>query len=309
VELLIRRQQTGFARRPERLSTGWAQWREALPFVLPTILGLAIFNFGPVVASLFISFTQWNVFTPPTWVGAHNYQNLAASPLFWQVMGNTIEFTVVSVVASVALGLLVALALDRKLPGRNLLRSMYFSPVIVSYVAAGIIWNLLYQAQFGVINYLLGVIHIPGPAWLEDTRSAMPAMIIVNIWKNIGYNMVIFLAGLQGVPSELREAARVDGAGVLRQFWSITLPLISPTTFFVLVITTINSFQVFDQTYVMTQGGPANSTLTLAYQVYQLGFQNIQFGTAAAYAYVLFGFVLLITIIQFLFERRLVFYS
>jgi multiple sugar transport system permease protein len=297
---------------PRRVGSLRAQRRreviEAYLYLLPTFVGLILFSLGAIVVSVGISFTDWNILQPPHWVGLSNYVRLFSTPLNWQVFGNTLYYTGVIVPVSTALALGLALALNRGPRGIVLLRSLYFLPVISSTVAVSLVWGWLYNQQFGLINFLLSVVGITGPAWLADTRTAMPAVIILSIWKGLGYNIVIFLAGLQGIPQELYEAAKIDGAGAWAQFRYVTLPLVSPTTFFVVVLSTIAAFQVFDQTYVMTGGGPAYSTTTLALFIYQNAFQWFHMGYAAALSYVLFAAVAVVTLVQFRVQGRFVFY-
>jgi multiple sugar transport system permease protein len=282
---------------------------EAAPFVTPTVVGLLVFYLGPVVASFVIGFTAWNLFSPPTWIGLHNYQDLVASGVFWIVVRNTFVYVLVTVPASIVLGFLAALLLHREGLSSVVYRSLVFLPVVPSVVAVGILWMWLYQPQFGLVNYLASVVHLPQPGWLSSLGWAMPALIIVSVWRNVGYNMMIFLAGLKGVSRDTTEAAVMDGASYPQTVFRILLPLTSPTFFFAVIVGLINSAQVFDLTYVMTQGGPANTTNTLAYFTYQQGFQHYDFGHASAAAYVLFCVVLVTVGVAFWLERRLVFYQ
>jgi multiple sugar transport system permease protein len=297
---------------PPRVGSLRAQRRremiEAYLYLLPTFVGLILFSLGAIIFSVGISFTDWDILQPPHWVGLSNYVRLFTTPLNWQVFGNTLYYTAVIVPVGTALALGLALALNRGLRGIVILRGLYFLPVISSTVAVSLVWSWLYNQQFGLINYLLSLVGITGPAWLADTRTAMPAVIIMSIWKGLGYNMVIFLAGLQGIPQELYEAAKIDGAGAWARFRYVTLPLVSPTTFFVVVLSTVAAFQVFDQTYVMTNGGPAYSTTTLALFIYQNAFQWFHMGYAAALSYVLFAAVAVVTLLQFRAQGRFVFY-
>jgi multiple sugar transport system permease protein len=297
---------------PRRVGSLRAQRRreviEAYLYLLPTFVGLILFSLGAIIASVGISFTDWDVLRPPHWIGLSNYAGLFSTPLVWQIFGTTLYYTGVIVPVGTALALGLALALNRGLRGIVLLRSLYFLPVISSTVAVSLVWGWLYNQQFGLINYLLSVVGITGPAWLADTRTAMPAVLIMSIWKGLGYNMVIFLAGLQGIPQELYEAAKIDGAGAWARFRYVTFPLVSPTTFFVVVLSTIAAFQVFDQTFVMTAGGPAYSTTTLALYIYQNAFQWFHMGYAAALSYVLFAAVAVVTLSQFRVQGRFVFY-
>lgn len=297
-----------------RRSRRWArnspfgQFLRASLWLLPTYIGLIGFSAGAVIGALGISLTKWDIVSPPVWVGTQNYVNMARDPLFWKVVVNTFYYTVVSVPVGVVLSLLLALALNQKLRGMTVYRTLYFMPVVSSTVAVALVWDWMFNPQFGLVNFALHIVGIPGPEWLGSTTWAMPALIIVGVWKGLGYNMVIFLAGLQGVPEDLYDAGQIDGANTVQRFLYITVPMISPTTFFVVVLSIIGSFQVFDTTYVMTQGGPANSTLTLAYWVYQNAFQYFHMGIAATEAYALFAVVLVFTLIQFWLQRRWVYY-
>lgn len=295
-----------------RNSKRWSRIKSVLNaylYLLPTLLGLAIFSAGAIIASFFISFTNWQLVLPPVWIGLRNYVNLLQLPEFWQVLFNTVYYTVGYVPLAVSLPLLMALLVNQKLRGITFFRTTYFLPVVTSGVAIALVWGWMYNPSFGVINYLLDALFgIEGPRWLSDPRWAMPSLIIIGVWHSLGYNMVIYLAGLQGIPQELYEAARIDGAGWWPQFWGITVPLITPTIFFILVLSIIGSFQVWTITYLLTQGGPAGSTQTLSYYIYQEGFQFFHMGYAAALAYVLFALVFIVTMIQFQLQKQWVFY-
>jgi multiple sugar transport system permease protein len=282
---------------------------EAYLYLLPTFIGMALFSVGAVVASFFISFTNWEITITPKWIGLSNYIRLAAYPLFWKILLNTVYYVGGSVPLGMVLSLGLALLANRKLKGITFFRSLYFLPVVSSMVAIALVWSWLYNPQFGLINYFLEkLFRIPGPRWLQSTTWAMPAMIFMGVWRGLGYQMVIFLAGLQNIPEELYEAAKIDGANFWQRFLRITLPMVSPTTFFVLIISIIGSFQIFEQTYIMTQGGPSYSTLTLSYYIFQNAFEWFHMGYAAALAYVLFGMILAITLIQARLQKRWVFY-
>jgi multiple sugar transport system permease protein len=279
-------------------------------YLLPTLVGLLLFSAGAVAASFIMSFTKWDIISVPEWIWFGNYADLWRSDLFWEVLRNTLVFVALAVPASVCAALALALLVNTGLRGITVFRTAYFLPVVSSMIAVALAWSWIFNPQYGLLNYLLRVLFgVQGPAWLEDTGWALPSMVIVTVWKGLGYSMVIFLAGLQNIPQDLYHAATIDGAGPWRRFRHITLPLLSPTTFFVLVITMINAFQVFEQTYVLTKGGPANSTVTLSYYVYQNAFQFFQMGKAAAVAYVLFGFLFAVTLVQFRVQKRWVFYG
>ncbi|MFN8594010.1 MAG: sugar ABC transporter permease [Thermomicrobiales bacterium] len=291
-------------------SAGFSGWRVALPFILPTIIGLLVFNVIPLLAAFALGFTDYSFTAETHWIGLTNYRVfLFEDPLFWKAMRNTFYYTAVSVGLSVVLGLLLALALHQHLKGTRLFRSVYFLPVVASTAAVSLVWGLLLEPNFGLVNYLLGLIGIPGPGWTQSLTWAMPALILVTVWKTVGYNMVIFLAGLQDIPQEVREAARIDGANGWRETIQIVLPLLSPTTFFVIVISLITSFQVFDYIYVMTQGNPAYETLTISYYIYQIGFQYFRMGQASSLSYLLFAIVFGLTLLQFGLQRRWVQYQ
>ncbi len=279
-------------------------------YLFPTIIGLVLFSAGAVAASFFMSFTRWDMVTSPEWVWLDNYVNLWHSDLFWEVFRNTFYFVVLAVPLSIVCSLAMALLANTGLRGITLFRTVYFLPVVSSMIAVALVWSWIFNPEYGLLNYLLRLLFgVQGPAWLDSTAWALPAMVIVTVWKGLGYSMVIFLAGLQNIPQDLYNAATIDGAGVWKKFRHITLPMLSPTTFFILVITLINAFQVFEQTYVLTKGGPANSTLTLSYYIYQNAFQFFQMGKAAAVAYVLFAIVFGVTLVQFRVQKRWVFYG
>ncbi len=281
----------------------------AFAFLALSLIGLLVLTIGPILASFFLSFTDWDALGPANLVGLRNFIQLAHDPTFFRALWNTVFYTLVSVPAGMVLSLALALALNRSLRGIGLFRTLFMIPVISSTVATALLWGLMLDPYIGLVNYLLQAAHLPTSGWLTDTRMAMPAIIIMSVWKGLGYNMVLFLAGLQGIPQELREAARIDGATRWREFIHVTLPMLSPTTFFVLVISMISSFQVFDQTWVLTKGGPQEATITLVYYVYQTGFQQLRMGYASAIAYVLFFITLVVVMLQWFTQRRWVFYQ
>ena len=289
---------------------GTFRFIEPYLYLLPTIIGLVLFTAGAVTASFLVSFTQWDLVSPPQWVWLENYANLLRSELFWEVFWNTLYFAILAVPLSVLCSLMLALLVNTRVRGIVLFRTAYFLPVVSSMIAVALVWSWILNPEYGLLNYLLRTtVGLRGPAWLDSTTWALPAMVLVTVWKGLGYSMVIFLAGLQGIPEDLYHAATIDGAGRWKQFRHVTLPMLSPTTFFVLVITLINSFQVFEQTYVLTKGGPANATLTLSYYIYQNAFQFFQMGKASALAYVLFALIFAVTLFQFRVQKRWVFYG
>lgn len=271
-------------------------------FLLPNILGFLIFVLGPALASLIISFYNWDLFNTPVFVGMGNFVRLLHDGSFWQSFFNTLYFTAVSVPLGVILSLLLAVALNRKLKGLTLFRTLYFLPVVSSMVAIALLWRWMYDTDYGVINSILAFVHLPTVNWLGSTKWSMPAIILMSVWQQLGYNMVLFLGGLQGIPDSYYEAAKIDGANSYHLLRYITVPLLSPTTFFVVVMSLINSFQIFDQAYVMTAGGPADSTLTMVYYLYRNGFQYYKMGYASAVAWVLFLIILIFTIIQWKYQ-------
>lgn len=288
--------------------------REAIAaylFILPNMLGFVIFTVLAVAASAVISLTNWDLLSPAKFVGLANYQRLLTNdPLFQKVLLNTFYFTFVSVPLAVIVSLALALALNQGLRGVTIFRTIYFLPVITSMVVVALIWRWFYNPDFGVLNYVLFKIGITNPPnWLANRQSAMPAVIIMAVWKQLGYNMVIFLAGLQAIPTNLYEAASIDGAGRWARFRHITIPMLTPTTFFIVVISIINSLQVFDAVLVLTEGGPANATRTIVYHIWQQAFQFLQMGYAAAVAWVLFFMIFLVTMLQWKLQGRWVHYE
>lgn len=269
-------------------------------FLLPSLIGFIVFTGIPIIAALVLSFYDWNLLSKPTFVGLLNYKNLFGSdPIFLQVLWNTLYFVLGAVPLSIILALGVALLLNQQLKGVAFLRAGYFLPVVSSIVAASLVWKWIFNPDFGMVNDFLRMIGISNPPkWITSTTWAMPSIIIVAIWKNIGYNMVIFLAGLQDIPKDLYEAGEIDGANKRQLFWNITVPLLRPTTFFITIISIIGSFQVFGQALVMTEGGPGISTNTIVLYIYQNAFVFFKMGYASAAAWVLFFIILFFTIIQ-----------
>jgi multiple sugar transport system permease protein len=245
----------------------------------------------------------------PRFTGGENYQELIDDPVFWRALLNTAYYTFVSVPLGMIGSFLLALLVNQKLRGITLFRTVYFVPGLTSIVAVALMWGWLYDGQAGLVNWALGLVGIEGPLWLGDPLWAMPAVIIMSVWRGLGFDMVIFLAGLQAVPEEYYEAVRIDGANRWQSLRHVTIPLISFTTFFILITDIIWSFRVFDQTYVLTQGGPEYATVTLVYYIYQHAFQRFNMGYAAAIAYVLFAITFVVTIIQWTLQKRWVYYE
>lgn len=292
------------------------QW-EGYLFLLPSFSGFLVFVFIPVLTALGLSFVDWNLLKPPTFVGTANYsQLLLTDRVFWKVLGNTLYFTVTIVPCQLALGLALAVALNQTLRGLTLYRVVYFMPVVTNIVAAALVFQWMFSRDFGIISSpfwklaeITGLSFFAPPDWLNDSQWAKPAVVILTLWKNVGFTMVIYLAGLQAIPIQLYEAAKVDGANAWQRFRNITVPLISPTTFFLLVIQMIGAFQLFSEAYVMTRGGPAQATLTIAYYIYQNAFEFGRMGKASAIAWVLFVIVFTATYLQNRFQRRWVHYE
>lgn len=284
-----------------------AQW--AVIFLAPATLLLLLFMAGPVIASFILSLYEWDLLTPPQWAALQNFRDLFQDPDFFQSLGNTLYFIVGYVPLVLAAGLVVAVIMNQALPARTLLRTAFFLPVVSSWVAVALLWRWLFNPKYGLVNYFLGLIGISGPAWLFDPAWAMPAIILTSVWKDIGFVMMILLAGLQEIPRQYREAASIDGAGPVRSFFSITIPLLSGTIFFVLTISLINSFQVFDQVWVMTQGGPAGATSVLVQQVYLNAARYGQMGYASSIALVLFFIILAVTALQMRLQKRWVYHE
>jgi multiple sugar transport system permease protein len=284
------------ARRPVR------RWnREALHgyvFMSPAILGLLIFVLGPIIASLFLSFTDYNIITDPEWIGLANYNQMFQERLFWQALRVSAIYSVVSVPLGLALSLGLAVLLNHAMRGILFFRSIYYMPTVISGVGVAMLWRWLFNAEFGVINVLLGKVGIQGPAWLLDANWALPALIITSLW-GLGGTTLIFLAGLQGIPQELYEAAEIDGADSWSKFRSVTLPLISNVTFFNLVLGIIGALQVFTDAFVITRGGPNHATLFLSVYLYQHAFLYLNMGYAAAIAWFMFILVMLLTLLVF----------
>jgi multiple sugar transport system permease protein len=281
--------------------------RAAYLYLLPILIGLTVFTVGPILASFGLSFTQFDIGAAPKFIGTQNYREFLNSTLFWHVAGNTVYYALLYVPASIAVSLGLALLVEKRIRGIAFFRTVFFLPVVTSMVAAAIIWSWMYNSDVGLLNYLLSMIGINGPKWLQNPHWALPAIAIMSIWKNAGYNMMIFLAGLANIPKDYYEAARLDGSNSWERFQRITLPMLSPVTFFVLVVTTIGAFQVFEQTFVMTNGGPGVSTLTLSYYIWQTAFRFFNLGGASALGYLFFLLILSVTAMQFLARRRWVF--
>jgi multiple sugar transport system permease protein len=278
-------------------------------FIFPNLVGFLIFTAIPVGAAFVLAFYNYDLLLGGSPAGLENFRQLLGDEVFHAAFINTAYFTVSVVVLSVVLGLGAAILVNQSLRFMVIFRTIFLLPYITLTVALALVWRWLYLPDIGLVNQVLGIVGIDGPNWLTSPTWAMPALIIMSVWKGFGYNMVLFLAGLQTVPQHLYEAASIDGANAWRRFWHVTLPMLSPVTFFVVVISIIGSFQVFDQAFVMTQGGPGTSTTTLVLYIYEVGFQEFEMGYAAAVALVLFATIFIFTLIQFMLQRKWVTYE
>ena len=271
--------------------------RLAWVLVLPWIIGFLAFQLGPMLASLGLSLTEWRMFTPPEFIGLGNYIEMATDdPNFFQAFKVTTIYSVTSVPLRIALGVLVALLLNAKVRGLAFIRTVYYLPATVSGVAVAMVWLLILNGDFGLLNRALGLIGIEGPYWLTDTSTVLASFVLMSLW-GVGAGIIIYLAGLQGVPNELYEAAEVDGAGDWVQFWRITLPMISPVLFFQLVIGMIDALQEFAGPFIMTQGGPGNASLFVMLYLFRNGFEFFRMGYASGLAWVLFVYIMVLTLL------------
>ncbi len=277
--------------------------------ISPWLLGLLFFTGGPILASVYFSFTDWNVLSAPRWVGVDNYvQLLTVDPIFWVSLFNTAFYTVGHVPLTFAVALFAALLLNQPVPLIPFFRTLYYLPTVTAGVAVSILWLWIFNPEFGLVNYALNMVGIQGPGWLSSKEWAKPALIIMSAW-GFGEAMVILLAGLQGVPVHLYEAAKIDGANPLQEFRHVTLPMLSPVMFFVLIVSIIGSFQVFTNVYVMTKGGPADATLMYVLQMYFKAFSDLKMGYTSAMAWILFAIILAFTLLQFRVAQRWVYYE
>ncbi len=282
------------------------EWLVFWLFLGPNLLLFAVFTYWPLLYNAYLSLTEWDFIRPePVWIGPANYLAILGSRTFQTVARNTAVFTGASVLATLGLGLGLALLLNQRLRWRNGARAVLFSPTILSGAAVGIVWMYMFDPRYGLLSQLLGWFGIASPNWLGSPEWALPAIIIVYVWKNLGYAVVIYLAGLQAIDRSLYEAALVDGAGAWARFRHITLPGLSPVTFFLSVTSVLSCFQAFDMIRVMTQGGPLNATNTLIYHLYELGFISYRAGEAGVVAMVMFAVMLVLTVVQVrIIERR-----
>jgi multiple sugar transport system permease protein/sn-glycerol 3-phosphate transport system permease protein len=286
------------------------EWLVFLAFAGPNLLFLAVFAYWPLLQNAYLSFVDWDMIAPDTlWVGLDNWKLVLSDPSFWFICRTTALFALGSVGATLALGLAAALLLNERLIGRNAARTVLFAPAVLPGSAIALVWIYMLDPNWGLIRAGLSAVGLASPRWLTDPAWALPAVILVTLWKGLGYAVVIFLAGLQGIPRELYEAARVDGAGGWDRFRAVTLPGLAPITFFLLVTSLLAAIQAFDVIRVMTNGGPVIATTTLVIQLYREGFTAFHAGRAGVYAVVLFGVMLTLTAAQLRLVERRVTYS
>jgi len=275
----------------------------AILFILPAILGTFVFIIIPTIASFALSFTQWDLLNEIKFIGLANYKEIFSDRIFIKILINTFVYAITTTIFGVLIPLILACILNSKIKCKDFFKTAYFLPFVTPMIVIAIIWEWIFDPNIGILNQLL---HL-NINWLYDPNFAMPALILVSVWKLIGYNMIIFLAGLTGINQELLEASEIDGANAIQTFWKITVPLLSPTIFFVIIITAISSFQVFDLIYLMTQGGPLDSTNVIVYAIYKNAFEYFRIGKASALAYVLFVITFVLTALQWSFRKKMVY--
>ncbi|GAB2672135.1 carbohydrate ABC transporter permease [Paenibacillus thermoaerophilus] len=287
----------------------WARRTAAFVLLLPGVSGLLLFQLIPMVSSGYISLTDWDLLTEAEFVGLDNYVQVFQDEKSLMSIKNVFRFIIGYLPLVLVFGLLFAVLLNRKMRGVKLYRAIVFIPVITSWIAVSIVWKWILNGKSGLLNYVLSLAGIEGPVWLQDFFWAMPAVIMVTVWKDAGFVAIILLAGLQDISEDYYEAAHLDGAGSTYRFFNITLPLLTPALFFVITISLINAFQLFDQVMILTNGGPAGSTSTLVEQVYKNAFQNHKMGFAAAQSWVLFLIIFAVTYLQYQLQKRWVTYD
>jgi multiple sugar transport system permease protein len=289
--------------------SGWRHWGIVALFLAPSLVPILAFMVVPMISSIGLSFVSWDLLGPIRWVGLRNYRDLVHDGAFHAALWHTLYFIAGYLPLTFLGGLGLALALNMRMRGIAWVRTIYFLPVVTSWVVVALVWKWLLNPQYGIVNRGLELVGIHGPGWWLDPHWAMPAVILASAWKDLGFTMVIFLAGLQAIPEEYYEAAALDGAGRWGRFRHITLPLLSPASFFVVVISLINNFQVFDQVQVMTQGGPAGSSSVVVQQIVTNAFSYGRMGYAAAMSWALFAVILAVTVVQLRLQKRWVVYA
>ncbi len=280
-------------------------------FLAPTVIGLGLFTFLPILASVVLAFFSWDIITPPRFVGLENFVDIAADPTIRVSFLNTIGFVVVAVTLQLAVALVLAVLVNTRMPGllKSFFRSVLFFPLVLSAASVSIIMGYLFNENFGLVNHVLNLLGMADVPWLTSTHGAMIVVILVYVWQNFGFSFLLFLGGLSSIPKEVYEAAQVDGATGWKQFWRITFPLVSPTTLVASVMAIISALQIFDQPYVLTRGGPGDSTRTAVMVIYESAFKQLEFGRASAIGIVLTVVIMLVTAVQFRLSRRFVFYG
>jgi multiple sugar transport system permease protein len=277
-------------------------------FMSPWLLGFFIFLVGPMLASIFLSMTNYKMLKPPDWVGLANYQRMITDPLVYLSMKVTLTFTAFAVPIGMASALAIAVLLNQKIVASGIFRTIFYLPSVISGVAVALVFSWVFNYRFGILNYFLSLVGVDGPNWLGHPQWALWAFVVMSLW-GIGGNVVIYLAGLQGVPVSLHEAAKIDGANAWLRFWTITLPLISPVILFTMVMGVIGSFQTFTQAYIMTAGGPANATMFYVLYLYKNAFNWFEMGYASALAWLLFVIILFCTLVMWTTSARWVYYE
>ncbi len=297
----------GAVRRPWFRRTRNKEALAALLFLAPNLIGFLVLTLGPGVFSLIMGFTNWSGISRARWVGAENYIELMADKVFLTALRNTLVYTVEFTPLVIGASLLFALLFNQRAWGVPVVRLLCFLPIVTDFISVAFIWSWIYHFRFGVLNWALGLLNLPAQAWLGDVRWAMLALVVMSVWRWVGYYAIILLAGLQGIPSELKEAATIDGANGRQLFLRVTIPLLSPALFFVLIISISSSLAVFEQMYIMTQGGPRDSTISISMFLYQQGFRFFKMGYASAVAWILFLLTFMVTAFNWTIRRRWVY--
>ncbi|MEW6046893.1 MAG: sugar ABC transporter permease [Bacillota bacterium] len=295
----------GAAAAGQAKAAGWAAGRRGrirwiIPlFLLPAVAYTLVFRVAPIGASFYLSLTDYTMLSRPNWVGLENYRRvLFEYDLFWQAFANTVQFALEVLPLNIALALGLALLVNRAIRGIAAFRAIYYLPSVMSVIAASMVWLWLYNTRVGLLNSVLAAVGLPAVNWLGNPGTALHSLVLMRVWKGAGVNMVIYLAGLQGIPVELYEAATIDGAGAFQRFRRITWPLLWPVTFYIIVMGLISTFQTFGEIYAMTQGGPLESTTTVGYLIYQAAFQYFEMGAASAISFVLFVVIFTLSVLQ-----------
>ncbi len=294
----------------------WKTLMQAAPFMLPSIVGMIVFSLLPIVISIVVSLTDWNGLDKlnaqtlgERLCGLENYGAILRSVEFWNVLGHTVYYIVLYIPLVLVMSLFIASILNRNMKGIGVFRVLYYIPVLTSWVAASLIWKWVLSPQYGVINQLLGYLGVRGPEWLTDKFWAMPAIVLASVWKDMGFYGLFLLSGLKAIDTGYYEAAQMDGAGKVRQFFSITLPLLTPSIFFCVIMALINAFQLFPQVQIMTEGGPNGATQVMVERIYTYGFKYFRMGYAAAYSWLLFVIIFVLTLVQMKLQKRWVYYE